>query len=108
MLFASLGDVIGRRNAFTAAFVIFFTFSLGCGFSQSLNQLIACRALQGIGGSGLYSLSIVIFPEITPPKMRMWIAGIVGGVVAIAGVFGPLVGGIITNYTTWRWVFWIK
>lgn len=108
VLFASLGDVIGRRDAFTAAFVIFFAFSLGCGFSQTLNQLIACRALQGLGGSGLYSLSIVIMPEISPPKMRMWIAGIVGGVVAIAGVFGPVVGGIITNYTTWRWVFWIK
>lgn len=50
--FARLSDIIGRRTAFVAAYVIFFAFSLGCGFAQSLNQLIAFRALQGIGGSG--------------------------------------------------------
>jgi MFS family permease len=106
--FARVGDIIGRRNAFAAAFVIFLTFSIGCGFSQSLNQLIACRALQGVGGSGLYSLTMVIFPEISPPKMAKWIASLAGAVIAISGVLGPVLGGIITHYTTWRWVFWIK
>jgi MFS family permease len=88
--------------------VIFLSFSIGCGFAQSLNQLIACRAFQGIGGSGLYSLSMVIFPEISPPKMKMWIGSLAGMVVAMAGVLGPVIGGVITHYTTWRWVFWIK
>lgn len=50
--FARISDVVGRRNAFIAAYIIFFGFSLGCGFAQSLDQLIACRTLQGIGGSG--------------------------------------------------------
>ena len=50
--FARISDVVGRRNAFVAAFVLFLAFSLGCGFAQSLDQLIACRTLQGIGGSG--------------------------------------------------------
>jgi MFS family permease len=50
--FARISDVVGRRNAFITAYIIFFAFSLGCGFAQNLDQLIACRALQGIGGSG--------------------------------------------------------
>jgi MFS family permease len=52
VFFARLSDVIGRRNAFMLAYTIFFAFSIGCGFAQNLQQLIACRALQGIGGSG--------------------------------------------------------
>jgi MFS family permease len=106
--FARMGDIIGRRNAFALAFLVFISFSLCCGFSKSLNQLIACRALQGIGGSGLNSLSMVIIPEITPPKVVKWISGLAGVVITISGVLGPVLGGIITQYTTWRWIFWIK
>jgi len=108
VLFARISDIVGRRNAYVAAFVIFFAFSIGCGFATSIEQLIACRALQGIGGSGLYSLTMVIFPEISPPKIKPFIGSLVGFVVAIAGVCGPVFGGIVTHYTTWRWVFWIK
>jgi MFS family permease len=52
VLFARVSDVIGRKAAFLTAFIIFIAFSLGCGFAQNLTQLIACRALQGLGGSG--------------------------------------------------------
>jgi len=103
-----MGDIIGRRNAYTSAFIIFFAFSIGCGFCQSQDALIACRALQGVGGSGLYSLSIIIFPEITPHHLTKWLGSIVGAVVAVSGVLGPVLGGLITHYTTWRWIFWIK
>lgn len=99
----------GRRDAYVAAFIIFFTFSLGCGFARTLNQLIACRVLQGIGGSGLYSLAFVIMPEVAPqPKMQQLTGAIIGIVVAMAGVLGPVVGGAITHGTTWRWIFWIN
>jgi MFS family permease len=108
VIFARIADIVGRRNAYIAAFIIFFGFSLGCGFSHSLNQLIACRALQGVGGSGLYALTFVILPEISSVKFSQWIAGLAGAVVAMAGVLGPVLGGTITHYTTWRWVFWIK
>ncbi|KAF8848497.1 MFS multidrug transporter-like protein [Acephala macrosclerotiorum] len=109
VLFARMADVTGRRNAYVAAFIIFFAFSLGCGFAQTLNQLIACRVLQGIGGSGLYSLAFVIIPEIAPqPKMQQLTGAIIGAVVAMAGVLGPVVGGAITHRTTWRWIFWIN
>jgi len=108
VIFARIADVIGRRNAYVSAFLIFFAFSLGCGFAKTLNQLIAFRVLQGIGGSGLYSLTFVILPEISPMKMQQSTGAIAGAVVAMAGVLGPVLGGIITRYTTWRWIFWIK
>ncbi|KAM0165346.1 hypothetical protein ACHAQE_000089 [Botrytis cinerea] len=97
VLFARIGDIAGRKNAYIAAFIIFFAFSIACGFAKTLNQLIAFRALQGIGGSGLYSLTMVIFPEISPPGMRRWIGSLAGAVVAMSGVLGPVIGGIITS-----------
>lgn len=106
--FARIADIVGRRDAYIGASVIFLAFSLGCGFAKTLNQLIACRVLQGIGGSGLYSLTFVILPEISPHRMSQWIAAVAGIVVACSGVLGPVLGGIITHYTTWRWIFWLK
>lgn len=108
VFFSRMADVVGRRNAFVAAFAIFFSFSLGCGFSQNMNSLIACRAFQGIGGSGLFSVTMIIFPEMSPPKARNFIAPLIGAVVSTSGVLGPVLGGLFTAYTTWRWVFWIK
>jgi MFS family permease len=98
-IFASLSDVFGRRNAYIAASVIFLSFSVGCGFAQSLNQLIAFRALQGLGGSGLYSVGFVILPEISSLKMLKMIGALAGTVIAISGVLGPVLGGVITKYT---------
>ena len=108
VIMAFLGDVVGRRNAYLGTTVLFMAASLGCGFSQSIEALIACRTLQGLGGSGLYALSLVILPEVYPPAKLAWIGGVIGAVVAVAGVMGPVLGGVITSGTTWRWVFWIK
>lgn len=124
VVFARISDIIGRRDAFIAAYIIFFAFSLACGFSRNLEQLIAFRALQGIGGSGmfytllsvllsltrpgLYALTMIILPELSPPHLAQHIGALVGMIVALSGVLGPVLGGILTHYTTWRWVFWIK
>lgn len=106
--FANLSDVIGRRAAWLLAFTIFFVFSLACGFAQTLTQLIGFRAVQGVGGSGLYSLTMIVMPEIVKEEKRKWIGAVVGLVVAVAGVTGPVVGGVLTKFASWRWVFWIK
>ncbi|CAD0095244.1 unnamed protein product, partial [Aureobasidium mustum] len=106
--FANLSDVIGRRAAWSLAFSIFFAFSLACGFAKTLMQLIGFRAVQGVGGSGLYSLTMIVMPEIVKKEQRKWIGAVVGLVVAVAGVTGPVIGGIITKFATWRWVFWIN
>ncbi|KAI0012220.1 major facilitator superfamily transporter [Xylariaceae sp. FL0662B] len=107
VLLARVCDVIGRRNAFVISYIIFIAFSIGCGFAQNLRQLIACRALQGFGGSGLYSITMIVLPEISPPKMRKFIAGLIGIVITLSSVLGPILGGVLT-LKTWRWVFWIN
>ncbi|KAK2671027.1 hypothetical protein RAB80_013449 [Fusarium oxysporum f. sp. vasinfectum] len=108
IVFARISDIVGRRDAFIAAYIIFFIFSIACGFAQSINQLIAFRALQGIGGSGLYSLTMIMLPEISPDSMKQHIAALVGLVITMSGVLGPVLGGILTHYASWRWVFWIN
>ncbi|KHN98446.1 Major facilitator superfamily domain, general substrate transporter [Metarhizium album ARSEF 1941] len=108
VVFSRVSDIAGRRDAFVLASVVFVAFSLACGFARSLHQLIAFRALQGVGGSGLYSLSMVMLPELSPVRLRQYIAAMVGVVVAVAGVLGPVLGGVLTSYATWRWVFWIN
>ncbi|GAB1319025.1 Major facilitator superfamily transporter [Madurella fahalii] len=108
VLFARISDVVGRRAAFVAAYSIFIVFSVACGFSQSMPQLIAFRALQGLGGSGLYSISMVILPEVTPARRQQFIGAIVAIVLTSSGVLGPVLGGILTQYANWRWVFWIN
>ncbi|KAI4962120.1 hypothetical protein J4E86_001152 [Alternaria arbusti] len=107
-IFASLSDVVGRRNAYLAAYVIFLAFSVGCGFAQSLEQLIAMRALQGVGGSGLYSVGFVILGEISPPRVIGMLGAMAGAIIAMSGILGPVLGGVITSYTSWRWIFWIN
>lgn len=108
VIFARLGDIFGRRNAYLAAGIIFLACSIGCGFCRSLWQLIVLRALQGVGGSGLYSLTLIILPEISPLSKRKCIGGLGGLVIAISGVLGPVLGGLITKYASWQWIFWIQ
>jgi MFS family permease len=108
VIFARLSDVTGRMGAVMLAFLIFTVFSLACGLARTLIQLIVFRALQGIGGSGLYSMTMVVFPEISPPKVYPIMSGVIGAVIAIGGVLGPVLGGLITHYSTWRWIFLLK
>jgi MFS family permease len=69
------------------------------------NSSIILRAFQGIGGSGTYSLIVIIFYELVPPEKFASYTSMVSGVLAIGMVTGPLFGGLINNYTTWRWIF---
>ncbi|KAI3055433.1 hypothetical protein CBS147352_2886 [Aspergillus niger] len=105
---ARLSDVIGRKFLLCMCFVIFLGASMGCAASKNMSQLIGFRAMQGIGGSGLYAMAMIIYPEISPPPLLPAISGIIGVVVALAGISGPLIGGALTSYRTWRWGFWIN
>ncbi|KAH6677569.1 major facilitator superfamily domain-containing protein [Halenospora varia] len=106
--FTRLADVYGRKMMILTSFFFFTCFSLACGLAQTVEQLIIFRTLQGIGGAGLYSLTMVICPEISPPKFLPLVVGSLGAAVAVAAVCGPVLGGVITGSTTWRWIFWLN
>ncbi|KAG9245408.1 major facilitator superfamily transporter [Calycina marina] len=74
-------------------------------FGSDIGPTYRLPSLQGIGGSGLYSMAMVMFPEVTPPSLSMMMSAIFGTVISMAGVLGPILGGIIARYTTWRWIF---
>ncbi|EED15702.1 efflux pump antibiotic resistance protein, putative [Talaromyces stipitatus ATCC 10500] len=100
-----MSDLVGRKATCMTAVIIFTAFSGGCGATQTMTQLIVCRAFQGIGGSGIYSISMVMIYELVPPpKYPLYTASAIA-LVALGNAIGPIFGGLITENTTWRWVF---
>jgi len=107
-LYGKLSDMYGRRPLFVASIAIFLTASILCGVAQSMGQLIAFRALQGIGGGGLMTLAQTVIADIVPPRERGRFQGFFTGTFAVSSVAGPLIGGALTSAFSWRWVFYIN
>lgn len=107
-IYGKLGDLLGQRGVFLTALFLFIAGSALCGFSQDVLQLIAFRALQGLGGGGLMVLSQSILAELIPARDRPRYMAPLGGIFGIASVLGPLLGGVITDYWSWHWIFWIN
>ncbi|GHB86008.1 EmrB/QacA family drug resistance transporter [Streptomyces umbrinus] len=107
-LWGKLGDQYGRKKLFQAAIVIFLIGSALCGLAQDMSQLIAFRALQGLGGGGLMVLSMAIVGDIVPPRDRGRYQGLFGAVFGATSVLGPLLGGLFVDQLSWRWVFYIN
>jgi EmrB/QacA subfamily drug resistance transporter len=107
-LYGKLGDMYGRKPVFLAAILIFLAGSLLAGLSQSMIQLIAFRALQGVGAGGLLVGAQAIIADIVPPRDRGRYLGLIGAVFAVASVAGPLLGGFFVEAISWRWVFYIN
>jgi EmrB/QacA subfamily drug resistance transporter len=107
-LYGKLSDLYGRRRMFVVSISIFLVGSALCGAAQSMGQLIAFRALQGVGAGGLLPLAQAAIADLFSPRERGRYQGYIGSMWATAAVAGPLLGGSLTDAASWRWIFFIN
>ncbi|MFJ8000275.1 MDR family MFS transporter [Streptomyces sp. NPDC096310] len=107
-IWGKLGDLYGRKGVFLASIVVFLIGSALSGMAQDMGQLIGFRAVQGLGAGGLMVGVMAIIGDLIPPRERGKYQGMMAGVMALAMIGGPLVGGTITDHLGWRWSFYIN
>jgi EmrB/QacA subfamily drug resistance transporter len=107
-LWGKLGDMYGRKGTFLSSIVIFLIGSALSGMAQNMGELIGFRAVQGLGAGGLMVGVMAIIGDLIPPRERGKYQGMMAGVMALAMIGGPLVGGTITDNWGWRWAFYIN
>lgn len=107
-LYGKLADQYGRRPMIFTALATFLLGSVLCGFAQSMTQLIAFRAIQGMGSGGFMPLAQIIIGDLVPPKERARRQGSIAIVFAVTSVLGPVLGGMMTDLLSWHWIFFIN
>ncbi|MCP4084376.1 MAG: MFS transporter [Actinomycetia bacterium] len=105
-LYGKMSDLFGRRLVYQTGIGLFLVGSALCGAAQTMNQLVAARAFQGLGGGGLMSLAFVILGDVVSPRERGRYIGVFTAVFTFSAVTGPLWGGLLVDTVGWRWVFW--
>ncbi|MCI4351158.1 MAG: MFS transporter, partial [Thermoplasmata archaeon] len=107
-IFGKLSDRFGRRSFYLLGLVIFLAGSTLAGLSQTLNQLILFRALQGLGSGAFFTVVFALVADMFPPKAAAKLVGILSAVFGIAIVAGPLIGSYIVDNASWRWIFFVN
>ncbi|ORX36039.1 major facilitator superfamily domain-containing protein [Kockovaella imperatae] len=107
-IYGRLSDIFGRKIILLSSIFVFFCGSLGAALSRSMIMLIVFRAVTGIGGGGILTLTMIIVSDVVTLRERGKYQGILGGVVACSNALGPLLGGIFTESVSWRWCFYIN
>jgi EmrB/QacA subfamily drug resistance transporter len=107
-IFGKLSDIYGRRPIYMIAIAIFAIGSLLCGLAMTMPQLIAARAIQGVGAGGLLPLAFIIVGDIFTLEQRTKVQGLFSGVWGVSSVAGPLIGGFIVDNISWHWAFLIN
>ncbi|KAI9934830.1 hypothetical protein MW887_000447 [Aspergillus wentii] len=105
MIWSKCGDVLGVKSSFLSALTIFVAFAVGCGSAQTMNELIICRAFQGIGASGVNTLAFFTFIRLVPASKYGNVTTAAATVMSLGWILGPLLGGAICVSGAWRWTF---
>jgi EmrB/QacA subfamily drug resistance transporter len=107
-LWGRLSDLLGRRRVFLAGLALFLVGSALSGLAQSMGQLIGFRMVQGLGAGSLMTIGMTIIGELFALEQRARMQGYISGLWGVASLCGPLVGGLLTDHVSWRWVFYIN
>jgi EmrB/QacA subfamily drug resistance transporter len=107
-LYGKLSDVYGRKPAFVVSITLFLAGSVACGLAPTMNALILFRALQGLGAGGLMTLAQTTIGDLVSPRERGRYQGLFAAVFTGCSVAGPLLGGVLTDTLSWRWIFYVN
>ncbi|WCK54236.1 MDR family MFS transporter [Aneurinibacillus sp. Ricciae_BoGa-3] len=107
-IYGRLADIYGRKRIFAISVVLFMIGSLLSGWSRSMVQLILFRAIQGIGAGGILPLAVIIAGDLYSVEQRGKIQALFTGMWGLAAVLGPMLGSVLVEYATWRWIFYIN
>nr|WP_252980252.1 MFS transporter [Delftia acidovorans] len=107
-LYGRLADVLGRKPMLLLAIGLFLAGSLACGASHDLQQLVLARALQGAGGGGLMTLTMLTLADLFAPEQRARYQGLLGAAYGVSTMIGPLLGGALVEHLSWHWAFWLN